>query len=146
MHGQERVCRAAWRSQGRIQSPLKTLILVGEDREGWVNFDKGVEAAADKWERVENKLQTPCCCSISHRERPNAQDGTPRFQLMRWRISRRPYMSIMSTRRDTFVCLPTRAGANAHGASYLYGQWFAETTCVRKYDLDKFVPMRCWRS
>ena len=116
---------------------LKTLILVGEDREGWVNFDKGVEAASDKWERVENKLHDPMLLYFT-----SGTTGMPKMVLHDFsyavaHITTAVYWHNVDP--DGIHLSVSDSGWGKCAWGKLYGQWFAETT-VFVYDFDKFVP------
>jgi acetyl-CoA synthetase len=116
---------------------LKIKIAAGAKREGWLDFDEGMEAAADTLERVETNVKEPMLMYFS-----SGTSGYPKMVLHNHTYS----LSHIFTAKHWhnadpegihFTIADTGWGKAVWGK--LYGQWIMES-CVFTYDFDKFVP------
>ena len=116
---------------------LKLKIAVGGHRDGWLDFDAGVEAASDELERVETHVSEPMIMYFS-----SGTSGQPKMV----RHDHRYALAHLFTAKHWhnvdpegihFTIADTGWGKAVWGK--LYGQWIMEA-CVFTYDFDKFVP------
>lgn len=124
------------------QSPtLKAKILVGEPREGWIDFWEGMNSASDQWQRptgeVATKMSDPMLMYFT-----SGTTGMPKMVMHNYsyavaHITTAVYWHNVDPDGIHLTVSDSGWGKCAWGK--LYGQWFAETT-VFVYDFDKFDP------
>lgn len=116
---------------------LQIKIAAGAKREGWLDFDEGMEAAEDTLERVETNVKEPMLMYFS-----SGTSGYPKMVLHNHTYA----LSHIFTAKHWHNADPeglhltiadTGWGKAVWGK--LYGQWIMEC-CVFTYDFDKFVP------
>lgn len=116
---------------------LQIKIAAGAKRQGWLDFDEGMEAAEDTLERVETNVKEPMLMYFS-----SGTSGYPKMVLHNHTYA----LSHIFTAKHWHNADPeglhltiadTGWGKAVWGK--LYGQWIMEC-CVFTYDFDKFVP------
>ena len=116
---------------------LKIKMIVNSEREGWHQFDREMESASDKLERVPTKATEPTLMYFS-----SGTSGYPKMVLHNHLYS----LGHLATAKHWQNVHPdgvhltiadTGWGKTAWGK--LYGQWIMETT-IFVYDYDKFEP------
>ena len=116
---------------------LEIKMVVNSEREGWLQFDKGMEQASDKLERIPNKSTDPMLMYFS-----SGTSGYPKMVLHNYQyalghLSTAKYWQNVDPDGVHLTIADTGWGKAAWGK--LYGQWTMETT-ILVYDYDKFEP------
>ena len=118
------------------ESPtLKTRIIVGEDREGWDSFNKGIERQSDKFERVENHKNDTMLMFFT-----SGTTGYPKTVMHTFTY---PLGHIVTARHwhrvepDGIHLTIADTGWGKALWGKLYGQWLCESA-VFVYDFDRF--------
>jgi len=129
---------------GRPTDPAFGAVLSGEDglctlpavREGWVDFNAGVRAASDAFERRETKASEPMIMYFS-----SGTSGNPKMVLhdSGYALGHIPtakhWHNVVSDGGVHFTIADTGWGKAVWGK--FYGQFFMEA-CVLTYDFDRF--------
>ena len=116
---------------------LEIKMVVNSEREGWLQFDKGMEQASDRLERIPNKATDPMLMYFS-----SGTSGYPKMVLHNYlyalgHLSTAKYWQNVDPDGVHLTIADTGWGKTAWGK--LYGQWTMETTLL-VYDYDKFEP------
>ena len=116
---------------------LKIKMVVNSDREGWHQFDKGMETASDKMERIPTKATEPTLMYFS-----SGTSGYPKMVLHNHLYSLGHLMTAKFWQNVDpeglhLSIADTGWGKAAWGK--IYGQWIMEAA-VFVYDYDKFEP------
>ena len=120
------------------ESPeLEFKIMVNETREGWLDFDGGVEASSEEFERVETKANEPMLMYFS-----SGTTGYPKcvahaHTYSLGHILTASWWHLVEEDGVHLTISDTGWGKAVWGK--LYGAWLAET-CVFTYDFDRFHP------
>lgn len=120
---------------------VQVKVLVGEEREGWENFEKGMEAASEDWARptgeAANKLDDPMLLFFT-----SGTTGMPKMVLHNFGYALAHIQTAVfwhDVRPDGIHLTVSDSGWGKCLWGKFYGQWLGETT-VFVYDFDKFVP------
>lgn len=122
----------------RNDSPeLKTCIMVNGAKDGWEDFDKGVEAADEKFDRVPTLANDPMLMYFS-----SGTTGYPKcvmhsFTYALGHIVTASWWHMVKDDGVHLTISDTGWGKAVWGK--LYGAWLGET-CVFTYDFDRFHP------
>ncbi len=116
---------------------LKIKIIANSERDGWLQLDKGIEAASDKLERVQTEVHEPMLMYFS-----SGTSGYPKMVLHNHlyslgHLSTAKYWHNVDPEGIHLTIADTGWGKAVWGK--LYGQWLMETA-VFVYDYDKFQP------
>ena len=116
---------------------LEIKMIVNEEREGWHQFDKGVEAASDKLDRIETNVHEPMLMYFS-----SGTSGYPKMVLhdhlySLGHLSTAKYWQNVDPEGVHLTIADTGWGKAVWGK--LYGQWHMEAA-VFVYDYEKFEP------
>jgi acetyl-CoA synthetase len=128
--------------ESESKSPtLKTKILIGEDREGWLNFTTGIETSSDKFIRPVNEEATKND-DIMLLYFTSGTTGMPKmvnhdFIYPLGHILTAKYWQNVQDNGLHFTVADTGWAKSAWGK--LYGQWISGSA-VMTYDYDKFIP------
>ena len=116
---------------------LEIKMIVNEEREGWHQFDKGMEAASDKLDRIETNVKEPMLMYFS-----SGTSGYPKMVLHDHLYSLGHLLTAkhwhnVDPEGIHFTIADTGWGKAVWGK--LYGQWHMEAA-VFVYDYEKFEP------
>ena len=116
---------------------LETKFVVNSSREGWLQFDEGVEQASDKLERIKTNVNEPMLMYFS-----SGTSGYPKMVLhdhlySLGHLSTAKYWQNVDPDGVHLTIADTGWGKAVWGK--LYGQWHMEAA-VFVYDYDKFEP------
>ncbi len=116
---------------------LTIKMVVNSKRDGWLQFDEGVEAASDKLDRVETNVKEPMLMYFS-----SGTSGYPKMVLhdhlySLGHLSTAKYWQNVDPEGVHLTIADTGWGKAVWGK--LYGQWHMEAA-VFVYDYDKFEP------
>ena len=116
---------------------LEIKMIVNEEREGWHQFDKGMEAASDKLDRIETNVKEPMLMYFS-----SGTSGYPKMVLhdhlySLGHLSTAKYWQNVDPEGVHLTIADTGWGKAVWGK--LYGQWHMEAA-VFVYDYEKFEP------
>ena len=116
---------------------LKHRILVGESRDGWLDFEKGVEEASEEFERRDTKAEEPMLMYFT-----SGTSGNPKMVIHRHTYS----LAHMMTAKHWHCVVPDGIHFTVSDTGWgkavwgkLYGQWIMESA-VFVYQYEKFVP------
>lgn len=128
--------------ESESKSPtLKTKVMIGEDREGWLNFTKGIDESSDKFIRpVEGEATKNNDIMLLYFT--SGTTGMPKmvnhdFVYPLGHILTAKYWQNVQDNGLHFTVADTGWAKSAWGK--LYGQWISGSA-VMTYDYDKFVP------
>ena len=115
---------------------MKTKVVVNGQRDGWHDFDAGMEQASEEWERVETHVSEPLLMYFS-----SGTSGYPKMVLHDHtyalaHIFTAKHWHNVDPEGIHFTIADTGWGKAVWGK--YYGQWTMET-CVFTYDFDRFV-------
>ena len=116
---------------------LQIKMVVNGKRDGWLQFDEGVEAASDRLDRVETNVKEPMLMYFS-----SGTSGYPKMVLhdhlySLGHLSTAKYWQNVDPEGVHLTIADTGWGKAVWGK--LYGQWHMEAA-VFVYDYDKFEP------
>ena len=116
---------------------LELKVAVGGKREGWYDFESGMEAAPEHWDRVETHVDEPLLMYFS-----SGTSGYPKMVLHNHKYALAHLFTAkhwhnVDPEGIHFTIADTGWGKAVWGK--LYGQWMMEA-CVFTYDYDAFVP------
>ena len=116
---------------------LQIKMVVNGKRDGWLQFDEGVEAASDKLDRIETHVKEPMLMYFS-----SGTSGYPKMVLhdhlySLGHLSTAKYWQNVDPEGIHLTIADTGWGKAVWGK--LYGQWHMEAA-VFVYDYDKFEP------
>jgi len=116
---------------------LKTKIIVNSEREGWHQFDREMETASDKLDRIPTKATDPMLMYFS-----SGTSGYPKMVMhdhlySLGHLSTAKYWQNVDPEGIHLTIADTGWGKAVWGK--LYGQWLMEAA-VFVYDFDKFEP------
>ena len=116
---------------------LQIKMVVNGKRDGWLQFDEGVEAASDKLDRIETHVKEPMLMYFS-----SGTSGYPKMVLhdhlySLGHLSTAKYWQNVDPEGIHLTIADTGWGKAVWGK--LYGQWHIEAA-VFVYDYDKFEP------
>ena len=116
---------------------LKVKIIANSERDGWIQLDKGIEAASEKFERVPTNVHDPMLMYFS-----SGTSGYPKMVLHNYlyslgHLSTAKYWQCVDPEGVHLTIADTGWGKAAWGK--LYGQWLMEAA-IFVYDYDKFEP------
>ena len=128
--------------ESESKSPtLKTRVIIGEDRPGWLNFTKGIENSSDKFIRPAGEDAT-VNSDIMLLYFTSGTTGMPKmvnhdFVYPLGHIVTAKYWQNVQDNGLHFTVADTGWAKSAWGK--IYGQWLSGSA-VMTYDYDKFVP------
>ncbi len=115
---------------------LKVKMIVNEDKEGWINLDKGIEESSKVMERVPTTCTDPMIMYFS-----SGTSGYPKMVLHDYRyalahlFTAKHWHNVQPDDGIHFTIADTGWGKAVWGK--LYGQWMMETTTF-VYEYEKF--------
>lgn len=116
---------------------LEHLIMVNEERNGWLNFDAGVENASEELERVDTNVNERMLMYFS-----SGTTGYPKCVAHAHTYSIGHILTASwwhLVEEDGLHLTISDTGWGKAVWGKLYGAWFCET-CVFTYDFDRFHP------
>ena len=116
---------------------VKIRILVGEPREGWLDFDSGVEAASEELERRDTKATEPFLMYFTSGTSDNPKMVLHDHTYSLGHILTAKHWHRVDPEGLHFTVSDTGWGKAVWGK--LYGQWIMESA-VFVYEYDKFNP------
>ena len=116
---------------------VKIRILVGEPREGWLDFDAGVEAASEELERRDTKASEPFLMYFTSGTSDNPKMVLHDHTYSLGHILTAKHWHRVDPEGLHFTVSDTGWGKAVWGK--LYGQWIMESA-VFVYEYDKFNP------
>ena len=116
---------------------VKTRILVGEPREGWLNFDEEVEKASEVFERRDTKAHEPFLLYFTSGTSDNPKMVLHDHTYSLGHILTAKHWHRVDPEGLHFTVSDTGWGKAVWGK--LYGQWIMESA-VFVYEYDKFNP------
>ncbi len=123
---------------GSVLSGPENICAARIEREGWLDFNAGVSAASEEFERVETAVADPSLMYFS-----SGTTGNPKMVLHdgAYPLAHIPtakhWHNVQSDGGIHFTIADTGWGKAVWGK--LYGQWLMEA-CVFTYDFDRFKP------
>lgn len=122
----------------KVYDGIKFRAIINEEREGWDNFDKGIEMYSDKFEIADNDRPMACEDMLMY-----FTSGTTGYPKVATHSHKYPIGHIVTAvwwhnvdpEGIHFTISDTGWGKAVWGK--LYGQWLAEA-CVFTYDFDRF--------
>lgn len=129
--------------EAEAECPEMTLkIMAGGARGNWLDFDGGVEAASDVFERRETNVRDPMLMYFS-----SGTSGYPKMVLHDHRYGLAHLFTAKHWQNVDPEGLHLTIADTGWGKAVwgkLFGQWMMES-CILTYDFDKFVPAEMLR-
>ena len=116
---------------------LKHRILVGESRDGWLDFEKGVEEASEEFERRDTKAEEPMLMYFTSGTSGNPKMALHDYSYPLGHILLAKHWHQVDPEGLHWSVADTGWAKNAWGK--IYGQWIMEAA-VFVYEFDKFEP------
>ncbi|MEG1509892.1 MAG: AMP-binding protein, partial [Clostridia bacterium] len=121
-----------------VTSPsLKTKIIVNGEREGWHNFNEGIEPMSTLFSRVETNANDPMLMYFSSGTTGYPKAAIHSFSYAIGHIITARWWHNVQEDGVHFTVADTGWGKAVWGK--LYGQWFCEA-CIFVFDFDRFHP------
>ncbi len=114
---------------------LETKLIVNGERDGWLNFDKEIEACDDDIKRIDTKAEDPCLMYFSSGTTGNPKMALHNYLYALGHLSTAKYWHKVKPYGLHYTIAETAWGKAVWGQ--LYGQMFMES-CVFVYDFEKF--------